>query len=196
MSNIRFEREQYFQQEDYLDSETGYPERNTAWFQKYLLPNVLSQVPDSQKKNLLDVGCAYGYFTRLLAPYFHHTFGIDFTKKRIDYAQRYVLENLSFAQMDLLIKMWPSRATDVVFTTAVMPHIPLEYKVFAFDNIASICKPGATMLMYDGKCETGVVDAFSGIMSSEWIQANVKSWNLKSVEHVVNGTHCFVLIRA
>jgi 2-polyprenyl-3-methyl-5-hydroxy-6-metoxy-1,4-benzoquinol methylase len=189
------ERQAFFATEHSYHAETGYPERNTTWFCMFILPDVLRQIPDHQSKSLLDVGCATGYFTRLLAPHFGYTEGIDFVAERIEYARKFESDRLHFTQADLTKQLNLARHPDVLFTNAVIPHIPLQDKIQVFDNLAVVARPGAILLMYDGKAANGVVDSFCGLVSSGWIRENVKSWKLVSVNHIIDGAHRFVLTK-
>lgn len=193
-------RQNYFEAERYLSFEAGYPERNMGWFRKYILPDVLKQFPEPKriKLTLLDAGCASGYFTRELAQFFGFTRGLDFTQSRIEYARQYQTRRLVFDQVDLVQPLDDAvrgAKFDVFFTNAVIPHIPLANKVRVFDNLARIAAPNAKMLAYDGKTG-GVIDAFVGLYSPEWLQTNVKSWKLESCEHVVDETFRYVLTLA
>ena len=78
-------RKEVFEKEDYLDAETGYPERDVNWFTNHILPDFLSLDFVNKDKTLLDVGCAHGYFTKVMCDSFKHTLGIDFAENRLNY---------------------------------------------------------------------------------------------------------------
>ena len=137
-----------FEKEDYLSPLEGYPERPVSWFKDTILPNALDSYKG--KKNLLDVGCAFGYFTSLFAPYFNTVTGIDFAKNRIDFAQEAYksIPNLCFYQSNIEV-FNPTSKYDAMFTSMVIQHIPKDSKINAFKNLYNLSTDNCIFLLYD-----------------------------------------------
>jgi 2-polyprenyl-3-methyl-5-hydroxy-6-metoxy-1,4-benzoquinol methylase len=145
IENIKEALKNYFEDESLINPqgtpgfETGYPERNVNWMKENLIPRIKDKFTNSNEKNCLDVGCAFGYFTRVLSEEFKNTYGIDLSDTRINYAKQHETDNLKFIQSDLTESFqdkFPIKF-DFMFTNAVLPHIPLEFKSDVFKNLGT-----------------------------------------------------------
>ena len=124
-TNLKNQLKNYFENES-LSYETGYPERDVNWMQSNLIPKIENIINTSVHKNCLDVGCAFGYFTKILNNTFENCYGIDLSENRINYAKQYETNTLKFVQADLTesFKDKFDIKFDFMFTNAVLPHIP------------------------------------------------------------------------
>jgi len=93
IENIKEALKNYFEDESLINpegtpgSETGYPERDVNWMKENLIPKIENLIDKNVNKNCLDVGCAQGYFTRVLSETFDKTYGIDLSNNRINYLE-------------------------------------------------------------------------------------------------------------
>lgn len=189
----------YFESENYLNLETGYPERNIEWFNTHILPLFKRFV--TQKQRGLDVGCASGYFTKVLNNLLPFD-GVDFTRNRIDFGVK-LNPHLSLICADLTdtnLSNIISQRYDLFFTNAVIPHIPAAQKKTAYTNLASLALPGATFVMYDalkgvndGQDATGVRDDFIGLFSVSWFEQNISEWKIEKITPVCQDTNEIIL---
>ena len=88
----------------------------------------------------------------VLKEHFENVYGVDFSENRISYAKKYESDNLKFVTADLtetLSSKIPMKF-DFMFTNAVIPHIPVQFKSDVFKNLAEIANPGCIFTMYDG----------------------------------------------
>jgi len=187
----KMDRKELFEKEDYLSPEEGYPERSISnWFLPIILPNVLDNVISN--KNILDVGCSFGYCSREFSKHFTNVLGVDLAQNRIDYAKKYETKKLNFLQIDLsktpLIQYTGSYQFDNVYTSAVIQHIPLEGKPFAIRNIASVTKTGGKLLMFDHREKEEIRDDFVGSYNENYFINNFPEWKFLSVEFIVGDT--------
>jgi SAM-dependent methyltransferase len=221
IENIKEALKNYFEDESLINPqgtpgfETGYPERNVNWMKENLIPRIKDKFTNSNEKNCLDVGCAFGYFTRVLSEEFKNTYGIDLSDTRINYAKQHETDNLKFIQSDLTESFqdkFPIKF-DFMFTNAVLPHIPLEFKSDVFKNLAEVANPGCIFVMYDGMLnddnkhkhdgnEQANFENWSGreiirvvFISEKWIRENATDWEIVSITNVGQGTEEIVLKR-
>ena len=219
--NIKEALKNYFEDESLInpqgtpDFETGYPERNTTWMKENLIPRIKNKFTNSNEKNCLDVGCAFGYFTRVLSEEFKNTYGIDLSDTRINYAKQYETDNLKFIQSDLTESFqdkFPIKF-DYMFTNAVLPHIPLEFKSDVFKNLAEVANPGCIFVMYDGmlnddgthKHDNNTQANFENwngkeiirvvFISEKWIRENAPDWEIVQITNVGHATEEIILKR-
>ena len=219
--NIKEALKNYFEDESLInpqgtpDFETGYPERNTTWMKENLIPRIKNKFTNSNEKNCLDVGCAFGYFTRVLSEEFKNTYGIDLSDTRINYAKQYETDNLKFIQSDLTESFqdkFPIKF-DYMFTNAVLPHIPLEFKSDVFKNLAEVANSGCIFVMYDGMLNDNNkhkhdgnnqadFEGWSGreiirvvFISEKWIRENATDWEIVQITNVGHATEEIILKR-
>jgi len=216
IENIKGHLKEYFEKETYLDRENGYPERDAIWMKENLVPRIKNNITDSNQKNCLDVGCAFGYFTRVLAEEFKNTYGIDLSDTRIDYAKQYETDNLKFVQSDLTESFqdkFPVKF-DYMFTNAVLPHIPAQFKASVFSNLAQVANSGCIFTLYDGMINQSVNDSNHSdyidndfdnwdpntvikvtFFSKEWLLDNLIEWELVEINNVGHYTEEIILRR-
>jgi SAM-dependent methyltransferase len=211
IENIKEALKNYFEDESLINPqgtpgfETGYPERNVNWMKENLIPRIKDKFTNSNEKNCLDVGCAFGYFTRVLSEEFKNTYGIDLSDTRINYAKQYETDNLKFIQSDLTESFqdkFPIKF-DYMFTNAVLPHIPAQFKSSVFSNLSQIANSGCIFTLYDGMINQSVKDSSHGeyihnffdtwdpnsiipvtFFSKEWLQDNLVEWELVEINNV------------
>ena len=180
-----------------------------------LIPKIESLIDKNINKNCLDVGCAQGYFTRVLSETFEKTYGIDLSNNRINYAKQYETDTLKFVQSDLtesFVDKFPIKF-DFMFTNAVLPHIPLEFKSDVFKNLAEVANPGCIFVMYDGMLNDEGKHKHDGydqadfenwngnqiirvvFISEKWIRENATDWEILQINNVGHATEEIILKR-
>jgi len=219
IENIKEVLKKYFEDENktygFPSFETGYPERDVNWMKKNLIPRIKTLINKNVHKNCLDVGCAFGYFSKVLSETFDKTYGIDLSNNRIDYAKKYESESLKFIQSDLTESFkdkFPIKF-DFMFTNAVLPHIPLEFKSEVFKNLAEVANSGCIFVMYDGmlndnnknKHDDNTQANFEGwsgeeairvvFISEKWILENATDWEILQINNVGQATEEIILKR-
>lgn len=214
IQNIKKELKLYFENE-VLDSENGYPERNISWMLENTYPRLEQLINLDKHKNCLDVGCAFGYFTKVLEKKFENTYGIDLSEKRINLAKKSETNNLKFVCADLtepLETFFPLKF-DFMFSNAVIPHIPLEFKASVFKNLANIANKDCIFVLYDGmldetnknKHDNKPQDNFDNwtsdqlikvvFFSESWLRENAADWDIVSISNVAYATDEIILKR-
>jgi len=218
IKNIKEVLKNYFENENKIHGspsfETGYPERDVNWMKRNLIPRIETLINKNVHKNCLDVGCAFGYFSKVLSETFDKTYGIDLSNIRIDYAKKYESESLKFIQSDLTESFkdkFPIKF-DFMFTNAVLPHIPLEFKSEVFKNLAEVANSGCIFVIYDGmlnddnnKHDNNGQANFEGwsgeeairvvFISEKWIRENATDWEILQINNVGYSTEEIILKR-
>jgi hypothetical protein len=100
-----------------------------------------------------------------------------------------------------------------MFTNAVLPHIPLEFKSDVFKNLAEIANPGCIFVMYDGmlnddgthKHDNNTQANFENwngkeiirvvFISEKWIRENAPDWEIVQITNVGHATEEIILKR-
>lgn len=180
----------YFEKEDRANLDCGYPERNTHWFRHLILPDFLDYLRKIfgglAELNLLDVGCAHGYFTEEFGPYFKTVTGIDFARNRIAYArEKHSKPNVQYVHSDLTTFKFIEKF-DVMFSNAMIPHIPAPRKEKVFRNLRTGMKAGGYFLMYDCNSENVTLTGdFVDCVSPQWLEKHVSDvWRCESCERI------------
>ena len=195
-------RRLYFEGDELnYDNKTGYfwddrpgELQGVEFWQDTILPKLLDNV--KTKDNILEIGCAAGYHSRLLADHFDKVCGIDFVKSRIDYAKKYETKKLRFVRADITNKshIEPIKLAykfDNLYSFTVIHHIPLSQKVDAFNNLAMVANPDAHLYLFDGYSdnEDNIDDRFVGFYNDKWLKENITSWELIKCDRVFRLTH-------
>ena len=221
IENIKDALKNYFEDEKQINPvgtpgfETGYPERDVNWMKSNLIPRIENIIDKNVHKNCLDVGCAFGYFSKVLSETFQKTYGIDLSDNRINYAKQLESDNLKFVQSDLTESFkdrFPVKF-DFMFTNAVLPHIPLEFKSDVFKNLAEVANSGCIFVMYDGMLDDdgkhkhdqntqANFENWSGkeiirvvFISEKWIRENATDWEIVQITNIGHATEEIILKR-
>jgi len=155
-------RHSFFDGQEHLNPLTGYDERNIEWFHKTIMPKWM-QLKDvgmwDAHSKVLDVGCAYGYYTKEYAKLLKppgDILGIDYSGLRVESA---IGLNLSFESevkpkykvIDLAVECeyLPADTFDIAVTSAVFQHIDPDKREIGFKHIAQALKPGGKFVLFD-----------------------------------------------
>lgn len=153
VENVSKHLKEYFENETYVNPEMGYTDdfRGVDYMEDNLLPRIKKLYNENIFKRCLDVGCAQGYFTKVLSPMFEVTYGVDFSENRINYAKKYEKDNLKFICADLTEELEPKFPIkfDFMFTNAVIPHIPASLQKSVFENLSRIAEKDCIFVIYD-----------------------------------------------
>jgi hypothetical protein len=100
-----------------------------------------------------------------------------------------------------------------MFTNAVLPHIPLEFKKDVFKNLAEVANPGCIFVMYDGMLNDDNKHKHDGnnqadfndwngkeiikvvFISEKWIRENAIDWEIVQITNVEGATEEIILKR-
>ncbi len=101
--------------------------------------------------NVLEVGCATGYYAMHFADRCKSYTGIDITPENIEILNEKInargLTNVSARVGDATdLKDVPNEAYDVVLALGPMYHLPYDERGKVFDECARVCKKGGTMV--------------------------------------------------
>lgn len=168
----------------------GYPERDVAWFERYILPDFLAT---AQRRNfgpsLLDVGCGYGYFTKRYAKHFMPVLGVDFSPKRIAAAQeRNLAPGVEYRCGDL--RTTPiERSFHAAVSSAVLQHIHPQDRRAALATIAHAVVPGGYLICYDERFEDSPMEwdplsCYQPISRDELITLGKGLWTVRDCDFV------------
>jgi ubiquinone/menaquinone biosynthesis C-methylase UbiE len=87
-------------------------------------------------KNVLDLGCGEGYFSRMVAQYAHSVLGIDLSDSMVDLAERQTasFQNVSFLRGDVceLQEYIEQESFDICVSNFVLNNIPSELDIQRF----------------------------------------------------------------
>jgi 2-polyprenyl-3-methyl-5-hydroxy-6-metoxy-1,4-benzoquinol methylase len=94
-------------------------------YQSLKYERLVSFLPDRRYRNVLDVGCGLGPFTRELAPYADHVLGVDISQSAVEQGRRMSksLPNLEYAQCDVQEIARLGRTFDLITVLDVLYYI-------------------------------------------------------------------------
>lgn len=178
-------RKNIFDAEHYLSLDDGYPERPVSWFKEAMLPRINEVLVN--KKHLLDVGCASGYYTKEFQREGLTITGIDFASNRIEHAiAKFSNQTLQFINAELE-NFKTNDMYDCMFTSMVIQHMPHHIKIQAFENLAKHATDDCLFLMYDfNSNKEDIGNDWVEPVSPQWLRKHVPWWQVKSCEPFCN----------
>lgn len=110
-----------------------------------LLNNYLSLVTDSQKLEILDIGCAQATLALLLAEQGHKVTAVDLRQESLDYAKsRYEKGEIEFIQQNVL-EAKLDKSYDLVFANQLIEHLVYPEKMI--NTLKQMLKPGGKLVV-------------------------------------------------
>jgi SAM-dependent methyltransferase len=140
---------------DHLYAETPDPfgvELPQYRYQQRKYASLLSMLPQRRYRNILDVGCGLGAFTRKLAPFGEQVLGTDISGEAICQARRLSVShpNITYAQRDMLDSSPTGSEFDLIIIADTLyymnPRTPAALKTLA-GAFASKLRPGGLVLI-------------------------------------------------
>jgi ubiquinone/menaquinone biosynthesis C-methylase UbiE len=112
-------------------------------------------------QRVLDVGCATGYFARLLCLSVGRDgliVGIDPSPAMISYASRQTgrASNCQFQVGRVEALEFPAEHFDVVVSSLVMHHLPEDLRVAALQEMRRVLRPGGRLLVAEAQTPAAV----------------------------------------
>lgn len=121
-------------------------------YQQRKYTSLLSMLPRRPYRNVLDIGCGLGAFTRKLAPFAEHVLGTDISAEAIAQARKLSVgfANVTYCQRDMLDSSQQESAFDLIIVADILYYIDLQtpngMKAIA-RAISSKLAPGALVLL-------------------------------------------------
>ena len=84
---------------------------------------LLEMIGQVNHKNILDIGCATGIHTELVANDTNRVIGIDLSEAMIDEAKKKEKTNLQFLQMDALQLEFEDNHFDIIFSATMIEFV-------------------------------------------------------------------------
>lgn len=127
-----------------------------AEFSPLDLNQLLSHVPKTCDR-VLEVGCGFGTFTRLLAGRARSVTAIDLSPQMIRVARERAEghDNLEFVLGDFLQMSLPGESFDCIVTIATLHHLPQED---ALRKLKAALKPGGVLVIQDLLDDSSLTD--------------------------------------
>jgi SAM-dependent methyltransferase len=106
---------------------------------------------------VLEIGCGFGAFARLVAVRARHVTAMDLSPRMIEVARERSSQfsNLEFVLGDFLQEEIPVESYDCIITLATLHHLPLDESL---SRIKSLLRPGGLLILHDLLGNTGLID--------------------------------------
>jgi 2-polyprenyl-3-methyl-5-hydroxy-6-metoxy-1,4-benzoquinol methylase len=149
----------YFAGDEYRDYVADRPVLERQF--RMRLRGFLKFVPEAHKKNLLEIGCAYGFFLALAEKKFHYAEGIDISSDATEYARQILGVNATSSEF---LTHECVKAPDVVCMWDVIEH--LRRPDLYIEKIANIIPRGGVIALTTADLDSWVARA----RGSKWRQ--------------------------
>ncbi|MDT4955801.1 MAG: hypothetical protein QOJ02_3939 [Acidobacteriota bacterium] len=113
--------------------------------------------------HLLEIGCGFGIFARLVAKRAQHVTAIDLSPQMLEVARKRAAgySNLEFLLGDFLQLQLPVESYDCVVTLATLHHLPAGE---ALRKMKTMLRPGGVLIVHDLLDSTGIFDLALGLV--------------------------------
>lgn len=107
--------------------------------------------------HVLEIGCGFGTFARIVAHRAQHVTAIDLSPQMIDVAKKRSASysNLEFLLGDFLQLQLPVESYDCIVTLATLHHLPADE---ALRKMKTMLRPGGVLIIQDLLDSTGIFD--------------------------------------
>lgn len=140
---------------------------------------LLKQLP-FRYKNVLDIGCGTGEFSRLLAKRADKVVAIDLSPNMIKVAKHHSRQdtNIDFQVADILKWEFPTEQFDAIASIATVHHLPIEDLL---PNLVPALKPGGKLVILDLLEHENLQDSLSDFMAVplNWIFQMLRNRHIK-----------------
>jgi SAM-dependent methyltransferase len=135
---------------------------NNAYYHGYLLG-----VLQPEMKQVLDIGCGTGQFTRLLAARAEQVLALDFSASMIAAAgqQSEGFQNITFIQADATTWDWPTERFDAIVTIATLHHLPPEG---ILPRMKAALRAGGTLVVLDIRRSSSLAEWLLAAIALPW----------------------------
>jgi ubiquinone/menaquinone biosynthesis C-methylase UbiE len=143
---------------DRIAAVTAQDEEAQVSYSSYLLRHVPVDC-----NRVLEIGCGFGAFTRLLAGRARHVTAIDLSPQMIEVARERSksYSNLEFMLGDFLQLQLPPESYDSIVTIATLHHLPHSQ---ALRKMKSLLRPGGVLILHDLLTDKTFVDQVLNIV--------------------------------
>jgi 2-polyprenyl-3-methyl-5-hydroxy-6-metoxy-1,4-benzoquinol methylase len=128
----------------------------------------------SNKKSIIDIGCAVGKWLPVLSPIFKHVHAIDISNKNLQIAEKKytALKNISYQRIDMSAKTIPAIQFEAAICINAILTADLKKRNLFFEHMASFLKPNADLVLVVPSLESKI---FSHIIANKFNIDNAKN---------------------
>lgn len=145
----------YYDESDYFDhagSLNHYTDLFHSRFQKYRAQHLLKLYTPQSHETVLDMGCALGTLTFALAPYAKYVVGVDYSKKAITHAKRF-LKTASFQNVTFVLTFadnpgLAAESFDVIFCADLLEHLYPDVSWKLLDEAYRLLKKDGKLVIW------------------------------------------------
>ena len=136
---------------DHVDNSVRFSGQSTEFFHRIkvdLLLSLLAEHHELQNTSVLDVGCGTGSLSELIAPRVMHLAGTDISAASVEQA-RLRVPNCEFQTYDGRSLPFADNSMDLVFTSCVMHHVPVENWSEFTSEMTRVARPGGLIAVLE-----------------------------------------------
>ena len=128
----------------------------------------------SQKKSIIDIGCAVGKWLPVLSPLFKQVHAIDISTKNLQIAEKKYtpLKNISYQRIDMSAKVVPAIQFEAAICINAILTADLKKRNLFFKHMAGFLKPNADLVLVVPSLESKI---FSHIVANKFNVDNAKN---------------------
>ncbi len=156
-----------------------------GWTHNSFFYDFLNRHVPNDCRDILEVGCGLGEFTRILALKSEHVLAVDLSPEMIRMAKlnSKAFRNIDYHIGNIMDYNWPDSRFDCIVSIATLHHLPLASML---EKMAFSIKPGGRLIILDMLKAEILKDYFFGALSfplSRFLML-IKNGRLSEPEHI------------
>ena len=123
----------------------------------------------------IDLGCAGGYFVKLMHDYGKNVLGVDLSAYAINASIKEFpeIKDKLFVSSLHDLKFLRDESIDFVYSQQVLEHIPTELNEMFFKELSRICQKGCKLALF-------LVLGYENLVAKDYNDIDKTHWNLKT----------------
>ena len=136
----------------------------SARLQRYTGKHLMPKLPNRSDLRVIDLGCGTGFFTNILASKYQQVFGVDLSKKMLDFAQSKSTQQVQWIEADAYKLPFDDNSIDLIYSNLMIQWCdPLSDLL---TEITRVLKPGGLFIF------STLVDGTLHELKSSWQQVD------------------------
>ncbi|GEM_PF-5993179 len=152
------------------------------YFQKKAFQRMIKKIGDLDGKNVLDVGCGTGRWSKMFRNSGAKVTGIDLSETRLE-NNKEKIAGVDFKCMSVTDLDFANETFDVVNSVTVLQHIPYKLKEQAIKEIVRVTKKNGYVALFEGVNDTTDTPKFSFVYDTKGWISQLEKKGLKLVFH-------------
>ena len=156
---------------------------------KWIIESI--DLEDFQDKDILNIGCGFGWFEYNMAPFVKSIIGVEPDEKGLQTAKRNInIENVDFQIGDALKLPFEDSVFDTVVSWEVIEHIPKNTEKLMINEISRVLKSGGVFYL-----STPYKSFRSCVFDPAWLLTGHRHYSFKKMREIIENSGVMYIVK-